>query len=403
MTISDKKKVSLKNITKYTIKKMAEALSDDDIVPSYREEATDDDGDAGDIISSAKKMRASGLSYENVKVFSDGKCDEEEAVKYNNFTWICCKINDTEQGTKKYYKCSFKRGSNCPAKIYLLFHASNFEVTLFQAIIQHDHTTESKQTGIPIEVKNVIIELFQNGYTTPKAILSELDKLKIIQPKASQISSFLVALREKLYGPAQISLNYIKKWCIEKSIIPNDPDECFVANYYIKDDDADPLFRLFVTTKNLMKNCLNSNHVCTDATYKLIWQDYPVLIVGTTDKQCAFHPFGIALCINEQTNDFEFMFKSVQLTIEKLYNINYCPIISVGDASGAITNGFINVFNVIEKNIMCWFHVTKNIDTQLNAIKDKKMKAELRQDIKFMQLIKNETIFDAAIKLFQKK
>ena len=31
------------------------------------------------------------------------------------------------------------------------------------------------------------------------------------------------------------------------------------------------------------------------------------------------------------------------------------------------------------------------------------MKGELRQDIEFMQLIKNETIFDAAIKLFQKK
>ncbi|CAF4312743.1 unnamed protein product, partial [Rotaria sordida] len=225
----------------------------------------------------------------------------------------------------KYYKCSFKRGSNCPTKIYLLFHASNFEVTLFQAIIRHDHTRECKQTGIPIEVKNVIIELFQNGYTTPKAILSELDKLKIIQPKASQISNFLVTLRKKLYGPAQISLNCIKNWCIEKSIIPNDPDECFVANYYIKDDDANPLFRLFVTTKNLMKNCLNSNHVCAYATYKLIWQGYPVLMVGTTDKQCAFHPFGMALCINEQTDDFEFIFKSLQITVEKLYNINYCP------------------------------------------------------------------------------
>ena len=54
------------------------------------------------------------------------------------------------------------------------------------------------------------------------------------------------------------------------------------------------------------------------------------------------------------------------------------------------------------KKELCWFHVTKNVDTQLNAIKDKKMKAELRQDIEFMQLIKNETIFDAAIKLFEK-
>ena len=65
---------------------MAVALSDDDIVPTYREETTDDDGD---MINPTKKMRASGLSYETVKVFSDGKCAEEEAVKYNNFKWTC--------------------------------------------------------------------------------------------------------------------------------------------------------------------------------------------------------------------------------------------------------------------------------------------------------------------------
>ena len=223
--------------------------SSDSVVPVYREEATDDDSDDGIIVPAAKK-RAAGLLYEKIKTFSNGKSAEEEAVKYNNFKWTCCKTNDTEQGTKKYYKCSFKRGSNCEAKIYLLFHASNFEVTLFQSNVLHDHTPGSKQSGSPVEVKNVIMELFQNGYTTPKSILSELDKLKITQPKASQISSFLVFLRKKLYGPAQISLNYIKNWCIEKSVIPDDPDECFVANYYIKDDDGDSLFRLFATTKN---------------------------------------------------------------------------------------------------------------------------------------------------------
>ena len=46
---------------------MTEALSDDDksdsidsVVPAYKEEATDDDSGEGDIINSAKKIRASG-------------------------------------------------------------------------------------------------------------------------------------------------------------------------------------------------------------------------------------------------------------------------------------------------------------------------------------------------------
>jgi hypothetical protein len=67
---------------------MAEALSDDDIIPTYGEEATGDDGDAGDIINPTKKMRASGLSYEKVKVFSDGKCAEEEALIIDNCIFI---------------------------------------------------------------------------------------------------------------------------------------------------------------------------------------------------------------------------------------------------------------------------------------------------------------------------
>ena len=112
-------------------------------------------------------MRAFGLSYEKVKKSSlmANALKRRLLNTYNNFKRTCCKINDAEQRTKKYYKCSsFKRDSSCPTKIYLLFHASNnnnnFEVTLFQAIKQHDHTTENKQTGILIEVKNVIIELF---------------------------------------------------------------------------------------------------------------------------------------------------------------------------------------------------------------------------------------------------
>jgi hypothetical protein len=68
---------------------MAEALSDDDktdsidsVVPAYREEATDDDGDEGDIINSAKKMRASGLSF-----------------------WECEILNESENWTKSTCPC----------------------------------------------------------------------------------------------------------------------------------------------------------------------------------------------------------------------------------------------------------------------------------------------------------
>jgi hypothetical protein len=58
--------------------------------------------------------------------------------------------------------------------------------------------------------------------------------------------------------------------------------------------------RLFFTTKRLIRNNdAEITHLCADATYKLIWQGYPVLIVGSTDQAKRFHPLGLAVCMNE--------------------------------------------------------------------------------------------------------
>mgnify|MGYP002790673476 FL=1 len=52
-------------------------------------------------------------------------------------------------------------------------------------------------------------------------------------------------------------------------------------------------------------------HIHADATYKLTWQGFPILVCGTTDSNRKFHPFGITVCTNEKTEDFKFMFRSL--------------------------------------------------------------------------------------------
>ena len=77
-----------------------------------------------------------------------------------------------------------------------------------------------------------------------------------------------------------------------------------------------------------------------DATYKLVWLGYPVLILGVSDKHNVFHPFGISLCKDEKTHDFAFLFKALQIGIERCgyQAISYCDLLA--DAADAITNGF---------------------------------------------------------------
>ena len=42
--------------------------------------------------------------------------------------------------------------------------------------------------------------------------------------------------------------------------------------------------RLFFTTKRLLSIALKANHIAIDPTYKLVWQNYPIIQVGYTDK-----------------------------------------------------------------------------------------------------------------------
>ncbi|CAF0981240.1 unnamed protein product, partial [Didymodactylos carnosus] len=112
----------------------------------------------------------------------------------------------------------------------------------------------------------------------------------------------------------------LESWCQEKSTVPHSEVEAFVISFYIHyEDDTDNddedvaddgnKFRFFLSTKALLKIASISKNLHADATYKLIWQGFPVLVIGTSDYDRKFHPFGLAICYDEKQSDFEFIFK----------------------------------------------------------------------------------------------
>ena len=42
-------------------------------------------------------------------------------------------------------------------------------------------------------------------------------------------------------------------------------------------------------------------HTMLYATYKIVYEGYPVLTIATSDKSKQFHPFGLAITYEEQT------------------------------------------------------------------------------------------------------
>ena len=109
----------------------------------------------------------------------------------------------------------------------------------------------------------------------------------------------LVKIKLKKYGEVNIKISELKKWLVEHSILPDDDNEPFVLkhesasnnmfapisnvndeeNENEDDDDGDAemesqsaiYFRFIITAKSLLKQEINCDLVCTDATYKLIW------------------------------------------------------------------------------------------------------------------------------------
>jgi len=51
--------------------------------------------------------------------------------------------------------------------------------------------------------------------------------------------------------------------------------------------------------------------VQTDAPYKLTWQGYPILLVGTSDAAKVFHTYAAAVTKRETAADFKFLFRAL--------------------------------------------------------------------------------------------
>jgi hypothetical protein len=95
------------------------------------------------------------------------------------------------------------------------------------------------------------------------------------------------------------------------------------------------------------------------------YEGFPLLLCGTTDKCKKFQPIGAALCSDETTEAFQFIFQSTKEMMQQMFNYMYSPKYLVADGAEAITNGFSYVFGDDYQRGMCWFHMIKCIENNL--------------------------------------
>lgn len=272
------------------------------------------------------------------------------------------------------------RGQQCAAAVYLLYDAKNTSVHLYRADSSHTHDDDICQNNVASKISGAVeaeIRALHELGMKPKAILYNLVKKGLEAPPKSQLTSFLTKLRKEKFGDSKLNFGSLEQWLKECNVVPESEHQPFVVSYEIDINDSRPddsTFRFLVSTKMLIKNACSVKNMHTDATYKCVWQGYPVLLVGSTDSDRKFHPFGVCVASTERTRDFEFLFNSIKIATKDLFDVDIDPKVLISDAAGSIHNGFVNVFpSHIEDIVMCWSHVRRNVVKRLpHYISDKK-------------------------------
>lgn len=191
---------------------------------------------------------------------------------------------------------------------------------------------------------------------------------------------------------------------MEHLFIPIENTEPFVVDYQVlvnEDEPSKSVFRFMISSKKLLELAVNAEKLHTDATYKCIWQGYPVLMVGTSDMNRKFHPIGIAVCTAESGADFEFVFNAINKGVQRVFNVGMNPKYLICDAGKGIRKGFNDVYGSNNTIIMCWAHMRRAVVKKLPSyIRDKKTQIEFLFDVDKLQICRSNASFDEAASLF---
>ncbi|CAF1075516.1 unnamed protein product [Brachionus calyciflorus] len=379
-----KKRISFGTIQENNINNENELVEVEIALPSnfFNHNEHESDSEEHDVIVNENSKRV------NCVYFIDGEYDSGESAKSRieqEGFWKFLRFRLTKEGLKEIYYCN--TSSECKKKIYILYHEESTNVSIWSRNIEHDHPSEKKKFGINNVTKKTIEMLYKSSVTTATrikyALRERLEPFKpkkfendpetpndlyipgIEIPKLLQIKNFLNNnLKPRLSGRSskeKFSYGDLDNWLNSNSLVPDNDHEPFLIDSFIQINEKvlnASTTRLSISTKSFLKIAMKAKHCCADATYKLIWHNFPVFLTGNPDSLKTFHPF---------------------------LHIDYKPEALIADGAEAI---------------MGWAHVHRTVEQRTKSLENSK---QIRADIDLLRISPNTKFFELAYNLFKKK
>lgn len=369
---------------------------------------------------------------------SDTVNEPESKLKRNKFNWVenskwkslddvtdfldsegfvVFDDKDLQIGQKFYFRCmripkNRKRHEWCSRRFVVFLPSDSNEIILQTNNEEHSHDElmQGKKRPISPEMLEFIHDLYKMGTTKHTTVSQHIEqsreKYKLFQnepnPTIRQLEYCLKKYNARGVGK-MIHLGDLAKWCESRSALPEGKDDAFVLSHHIDATKHKQGFGFCIATLNLLERLSELETICIDATYKLNWMGFPLIVLGTVDRNKKFHPLLYGCSSHETTEDYAFIFQSVMDGIEKIFpQANFQPKKLIADGADAIRNAFYLVFEKsAEIDIMCFAHVIRNVRKRPFASKNNK--PLIVDDIKKMQLAYNKSEFEMMKKLFIEK
>ena len=181
--------------------------------------------------------------------------------------------------------------------------------------------------------------------------------------------------------------------------MPTQDDEPYVLASEVGDETQ--TFRIVLTTQKLLATVATSKILHIDATYKINWHGYPVIIAGVGDADRQFFPCVISVLSSETTEDYAFVLQALKNGASIHGGIEYQPEVVVADMARAISAAVGEVFPAAVRRV-CWFHLKKAAEEKARREPPEARDVFLR-DLADLQLSPTEGQFWHAARLMMQK
>lgn len=242
--------------------------------------------------------------------------------------------------------------------------------------------------------KKTLAKVIENIHASGKSV-----------PTTSKIRNRIATEKKALYGGSTVTLDDFLKFAKAKTAVPEDEHEAFVLHYSGTAVGEKTTVRIFITSKHLLQNAtILDDHISIDGTYKLVFQRYPLVVVGSTDNNKRFHFFGVAVLSNETQDDYAFVFTTIKDGVKRLFDVLYSPNTFMSDASNAIQNAFQQVFGEDKTTLTCYSHVQRAVILWLEKQYGKNERTNyVKHDLNILYESPSKEYFDPAYNLFKSK